>query len=442
MREGKALGLWTALALVVGNMVGAGAYLVPASLGSYGPISLAGWLVTGTGAMCLALAFARMGRIMPAEGGPYAYTRAAFGDFPAFLVAWGYWTSAWIGNAAIATAFVGYLTPLVPVLGTSPAVMACTALGAVWLLTALNAWGVREAAVFQLVTTVLKVIPLLLFATLGLAYLDVDNLTPANVSGGSSFRAIAASSVLLLWGLLGFESATVPADEVEDPKRTIFRATVLGTAATLAVYVLSTIAIMGVLPAGDLAASSAPFAEGASRLWGGWAGTAVAAAAALAGFGVLNGWILMQGQMPLGPARNGVFPAAFASLSGRGTPVFGLVVSSGLCTVLVATNYARGLLGLFEFALLLATVTVVVAYGFAAAAHVALIRRDPAKWGGPDAGRATAVSVVAAAFCVFAIAWSGWEPTFWGAVLLAAGAPLYLWSVRHHRPSTMSEEVV
>ena len=258
--------------------------------------------------MCLAIAFARMGRIMPAEGGPYAYTREAFGDLPAFLVAWGYWVSVWIGNAAIATGFVAYLTPFFPAIGASPLVMALTALGPIWLLMALNVWGLREAAIFQLVTTLLKVVPLVVFATLGLLYVDASNFTPTNVSGGSGFSAITASAVFLLWGLLGFESATVPAEEVENPERTIPRVTVLGTAVTTLIHVLSTVAIMGMMSAGELAGSSAPFADAATMIWGDWAGTVVAAGAALAAFGVLNGWVLMQGQMPPAPARDGLFP--------------------------------------------------------------------------------------------------------------------------------------
>lgn len=435
MTDKKALGLWTALALVVGNMVGVGAYLVPASLGALGPISLGGWVVTGAGAMCLALAFARMGRIMPAEGGPYAYTREAFGDLPAFLVAWGYWVSVWIGNAAIATALVGSLTPFFPMLGSSPPLMAAAALAPIWLLTALNVWGVREAAIFQLVTTLIKVVPLIVFATLGLFYIDVSNFTPINVSGGSSFSAITASAVLLLWGLMGFESATVPADEVENPERTIPTVTVLGMGVTAVIYMLSTVAIMGVMSASELAGSTAPFAEAAKMIWGDWAGTIVAVAVVVAAFGVLNGWVLMQGQMPLAPARDGLFPRPFGRLSKRGTPAFGLILSSGLCTLLVATNYTRGLLGLFEFALLLATVTVVVAYAGAAAAHVVLIRRHPGRWGGADARRAVVVSTLGFLYSCFVIVWAGWEPILWGGVLLAGGLPLYLWSVRrYHGP--------
>jgi len=418
------------MALVVGNMVGAGAYLVPAELGRYGPISLVGWGLTAAGAVCLALVFGRLGRLMPAEGGPYAYTRAAFGDLPAFLVAWGYWVSVWVGNAALATAGVAYLTPFFPVLDTTPVLQAATALGAIWILTAVNVRGVREAALLQLVTTVLKVLPLVAFATLGLLAMDTANFRPLNASGGSGLSAVTATAALTLWGFLGLESATIPADEVRDPERTIPLATVLGTVATAALYILSAVALFGAHPSSDLVATSAPFAAAATHMWGSWAGGAVAAGAALAGFGILNGWVLMQGQMPLQPARDGLFPAAFGRLNRRGSPAFGLVLSSALTTVLVLANYTRGLVGLFVFATLLATVTVLLSYLGAAAAQVAFVVREPARFGGKGARVAVVVSALGFLYSLWAVVGAGRDAVLWGGVLLALGVPVYLQGVR------------
>jgi len=430
MSRTKALGLWTAIALVVGNMVGAGAYLMPSALGRFGTISLVGWGVTAIGGVCLAVVFGRLGRILPAEGGPYAYTRRAFGDLPAFLVAWGYWVSVWVGNAAIATAFVAYLTPFVPALDAAPVAQAATALAAVWLLTAVNVWGLREAALLQLATTVLKIVPLVVVGTLGLLAVDAANFRPFNASGMPAVSAVTATAALALWGLLGLECATIPADDVEDPRRTIPLATVLGTVATTAVYVLSTVAVFGVIPSGELAGTSAPYADAAARLWGSGAGRLVAAGAAVAAFGALNGWVLMQGQMPLAPARDGLFPRAFASLSSRGTPAFTLVLSSALTTVLVAANYTRGLVGLFVFATLLATVTVLVSYLGAAAAHVVFILREPERFGGRGARTAIAVSAVAFVYSAVAFVGAGWSAMLWGAVLLALGVPIYMLGAR------------
>jgi APA family basic amino acid/polyamine antiporter len=420
------LGLWTALALVVGNMVGSGAYLLPSSLGKFGPISLVGWIVTAVGAMSLALVFARLGRIMPATGGPYAYTREAMGDAPAFLVAWGYWVSVWVANAGIATAFVAYLTPFFPGLKESPLYSGAAAVGTIWLLTAVNLRGVREAGMLQLVTTVLKVLPLVAVGTLGLLAMNTANLTPFNPGGGSGFSAVTASATLTLWAFLGLECATIPAHEVRDPERTIPLATVLGTAVTALIYLLSSAAVMGVLSAPELSASSAPFADAATRMWGSAAGKVVAAGAAVAAFGVLNGWVLMQGQMPLAPARDGLFPSRFGRLSRRKTPAFGLVLSSIFTTVLVATNYTRGLVGLFTFSALLGTVTVLLAYLGSSAGQILLIFRRPGRFGGKGATRAIVISAVAFVYSVWAIVGAGWNVVLWGAVLLTMGIPVYL----------------
>jgi APA family basic amino acid/polyamine antiporter len=296
----RRLGIWMATALVVGNMIGSGIFLLPASLAGYGGISVLGWLFTATGAVLLALVFARLGRAFPRTGGPYAYTREAFGDFVGFLTAWGYWIAAWVGNAAIAVAFVSYLGyfDAFDALNDNRVVAALVAVGAIWLLTLVNLLGVHRGGVMQVVTTVLKLVPLLAIALFGLFFIDVDNFGGFNPSGESAYGALSAIAVLTLWSFVGLESATVPAEDVDRPTRVIPRATIIGTAVTAVVYILGTTAVMGILPAGDLAGSGAPFADAADSAFGTWAGPLVAAAAAISAFGCLNGWILLQGQIP------------------------------------------------------------------------------------------------------------------------------------------------
>jgi basic amino acid/polyamine antiporter, APA family len=160
-----------ATALVVGNMIGSGVLLLPASLASVaGPISLVGWLFTGIGAMLLALVFARLGGTFPRTGGPHAYARRAFGDFVGFQTAWGYWTAVWVGYAAIAVAFVGYLAVFWPQAGTSELLGALVAVSAIWLLTAVNVLGARASRQVQVVKTVLKFVPLAVIGIVGLFF--------------------------------------------------------------------------------------------------------------------------------------------------------------------------------------------------------------------------------------------------------------------------------
>ncbi|MGH8496297.1 MAG: amino acid permease, partial [Gammaproteobacteria bacterium] len=353
--ERRKVGIWTCAALVIGNMIGSGIFLLPASLASFGAISILGWIVTAGGAVLIALVFARLSRMVPRAGGPYTYARHGFGEFAGFLIAWGYWISILCGNAAIAVAMVSYLTVFVPVLGTNGALAGGTAVAAIWLLSLVNARGVSAAGRVQVTTTILKLIPLVALGTLGFAWFDADNFLPFNVSGTSDFSAVTATAALTLWAFLGLESATIPADDVDDPSRTIPRATVLGTVVAAIVYISTTAAVMGIVAPSTLAESQAPFALAASSIWGSWAGYAVAAGAVISCFGALNGWILNSGQIPLAAARDDIFPRQFSRITPRGAPVFSLIVSATLVTILVATNYTRGLVELFTFAILLST---------------------------------------------------------------------------------------
>jgi APA family basic amino acid/polyamine antiporter len=423
----KALGLWRSTALVVGNMIGSGVFLLPASLAVFGGISIVGWLFATTGAMLVALVFGRLSRRRPEVGGLYAYTRHGFGDFAGFLVAWGYWISIWCGNAAIATAFAGYLGVFVPAISGSPALAAATAAGAIWLLSWVNSRGVREAGIMQVVTTVLKLTPLLAIGTLGLFFFNVENFRPFNLSGMPTFSAITATAALTLWAFLGLESATIPAGHVPDPERTIPRATMLGTVGGGVVYILSTVGVMGVLAPALLSGSTAPFADAASVMWGGWASYAVAAGAAISCFGALNGWILLQGQLPYAVAKDGLFPSYFARLSKRGTPIGGIIISSALATILLSMNYTRGLVESFTFIILLATLTTLVPYVMCSAAELLVSLREGGRVAGARRLATSLIPALAFLFSVWAIAGSGRDTVYWGFLLLLAGVPVYVW---------------
>ena len=194
--------------------------------------------------------------------------------------------------------------------------------------------------------------------------MNADHFTPFAPNGlgtgDGMWGGITAAAALTLWAFIGLESATVPAEEVKDPERTIPRATILGTLVTTVVYILATVAIIGVLPLGQLAESTSPFAAAASEMFGGTWGKVVAAVALISTFGCLNGWILIQGRILLAAAKDGLFPARFSRLHGRrGTPVFALVVSSLLVSALIAMNYNKALIDQFTFIILLATLTTV-----------------------------------------------------------------------------------
>jgi basic amino acid/polyamine antiporter, APA family len=417
----RVLGFWSAVSIVMGNMIGSGVFLLPASLAAYRGLSLAGWLLSAAGAVMLALVFARLARQAPAAGGPYAYTRMAFGEVPGFLVAWGYWLSVVGTLAALAVACVGYLDPFVPGIVRVPSSAAALAIVLVWIVVAINVAGVAAAGRVQVVTTALKILPLALVGIGGLVYFTPEAFVvpPADVTpiGGQLIAVVT----LTLWAFLGLECATIPADSVKDPERTIPRATIVGTVLAAVVYIVSTIGVMSLVPADALAASTAPFAEGASRLLGTGAGRFVALGAAVSCFGALNGWTLVSGQLPRAVAADGLFPSAFGHLSSRGTPARAMVIGGALATGLIVMNYSRGLVELFTFIILLATLSTLIPYVFCSLA-VWLMPGHPRPTGG-----AAVVSVLAFVFAMFAIGGAGAETVFYGFLSLLAGLPLYVW---------------
>ena len=414
------LGFWAAVAIVMGNMIGSGVFLLPASLAAYKGLSLAGWAVSAAGSVMLALVFARLARQSPAAGGPYAYTRLTFGDVPGFLVAWGYWLSVVGTLAALAIAFVGYLDPFVPAMVRTPALAAAVAIGTMWVVIAINVAGVTQAGRVQIVTVVLKILPLVVVSIGGLLHFQPGVFSLPDTAARPAASQLMAVVTLTLWAFLGLECATIPAGSVRDPARTIPRATIVGTLLTALIYVVSTIGVMSLVPPEALASSTAPFADAARRLMGDWGARFVALGAAISCFGALNGWALVAGQLPMAVASDRLFPPIFGRLGSRGTPVSGMIISGGLASALVAMNYSRGLVELFTFIILLSTLATLVPYAFCSLA-VWLVP------GQRLTGAAVIVSVLAFVYAMTAIGGAGAETVFYGFLLLLAGLPVYVW---------------
>ena len=423
----RPLGLLACVSLVIGNIIGSGIFLLPSSLAPYGTFALVAWVMTSLGAVALAIVFARLSRMLPKAGGPYAYARAAYGDFAGFWIAWGYWICLWTGVAAIAVAFGSYLKVLIPALEGNTLGCGLASIAAVWLLALVNARGIRGASRVQIVTVMIKLLPLVAIAVAGLLRMEPANIDSGRTAEMNGFGAVSAAAALTLWALLGLESATIPADAVRDPERTIPRATVLGTAIAAVVYIASTVAVMGAVPGDVLATSQAPFADAARRMWGDWAYYFVGIGAIVSCFGALNGWILLVADFPRAAARDGLFPPRFAQTNSRGVPVFALGVAVVLVTLLLAFNYsgARGLVSIFNFTILLSTLANLIPYVFCSAAPT-LVARRLGITEKPSHG-AAAVSVLAFLYSTWAIYGAGAQIALLGLLLMVAGIPVYVW---------------
>ena len=417
--EARQLGIWICLALVVGNMIGSGIFLLPANLAPLGANAIWGWLITIGGALCLATVFAGLAKAMPDAGGPYDYVARSLGAPPAFLVMWSYWISTWVTNSAISIAAVSYLSTLAPSFFAIPGVAPLFAIAFVALFTAIACTGAHVSGGVQILTSVLKVMPLIAAMVIAVMVLGQGDHQAQMAPTPVSPNGIAAAAALTLWAMLGFECATIPSERVRDPARTIPRATLLGTLAVGLIYLAASSAVFLLLPADVAATSPAPFADLVGAFWGPTASLFVVFFAAISCLGALNGWVLLQGEVPLTLARRGVFPQWFGKVNRRGMPVRAQVLSSTLSILLVAANYTRGLTELFAFMALLATVATLVLYLFATIAALRLMARG-------EMGRGLIIiTLVGAAYSLWTFYGAGKEATLWGLLLLMTALPVW-----------------
>lgn len=419
------LGFWMCLALVMGNMIGSGVFLLPASLAPYGWNAVAAWGVTIAGAVALGLVIARLTRALPEANGAIGIVEHVWGPVPGFVIGWAYWVSIWTAVVTIAVAAISYASVFVPILGRWPGV---SALALMWLLILVNLRGARAAGGFQLATTVLKLMPLIaVIVIIGiiLARDGTARLAPWPTEG-LALGQINIAATLTLWALLGFESATICANKIERPEVIIPRATVVGVVATGIIYLIVCSGIELMLPAAEAAASPAPFGLFVEREWGSGAGLAISAFAAISAIGALNGWILLQGELPLDMARRAMLPPWLAGTDDTGTPARALTVSGILASILVLLQSGSGTADLFKFMLLISTSANLWFY---LAASLTALRL----------GLVMPVAAFGAIYSIWTLWGAGVVASAWCVGLMALGLPVYLW-VRRSRAATQPAE--
>jgi len=419
----RKLGFWMCTALVVGNTIGIGIFLLPSSLAPYGFNATIGWLVTVLGCVALARVFARLAREMPNADGPYGYIRSTLGDIPAFLSIWCYWVSLWITNAAIATGVVGYLGAVFP--GVAKLQPALVALALLWAFVAINLFGVRTGGRVQVATTALKLLPMVAVALLGAWLLLTQPAVYTQHLPSAPLRLgdIVTASTVALFAMLGLESATVPAARVKDPARTIPRATIAGTVLTAVIYIIVSTVPMLLIPEAELATTSAPFATVMDRFAAAGVGRWLALFVVVSGLGALNGWTLLVGELTRTMAENGVMPAALARNNRRGAPAVALVVTGLLGSGMVLMSYSKSLVDGFTFLSKVVTAANLPLYLCCSLALAILWRRGAAT---PAVRGMLGIGLLGAAYTVFAFVGLGHEPFVLGLALAAMGLPLYL----------------
>lgn len=368
------IGPFRATALVAGNMIGSGILVAPALLAPYGQMSLIGWILTTVGALALALIFSKLAIWIPNSGGPYTYVKHVFGDFVGFQMAWGYWISSWCGSVSLLVGTLEYISVFAPEFISNTTYSMIFGLSMIWLFTYFNIRGLKETTFVGIIVFLIKVVPLVLIAAVGIFYADFSQVFTFEKCDWSS---LGSMSTVLLWAFIGLESATIPSEEVENPQTTIPVATIAGVLLTATVYILGAIVITGVLPQAELIKSAAPYVDSASKICGrpGYLFMIITGIIGLAGS--LNGWILIQGQVPYAAAKEGLFPAVFLKTNKNGVPR-GVVIGSVLMSVMFIMTHQESLvknLRLFidiaVLAMLLPYFYSVIAYGY-----LAVMKRD------------------------------------------------------------------
>ncbi|QXQ06272.1 amino acid permease [Sphingosinicellaceae bacterium] len=334
----KQLGLGLATALVAGNMIGSGIYLLPLTTATIGSMTIVSWVVIAAGALLLALVFARVAVLRLTAGCTLSdIVRAEFGGFAAYLWSFLYWLSATTGCIAVALAAIGYLAWFVPRLA-EPWWTVVGTVAALWIMTAANLFGARLVARIEAGALVIGLVPVLLVAVAGWWWFSADIFTASwNVSGQPITTALPASLVLIFWAFTGLESAAMASAVVANPARDVPIATVGGVAVAAVIYIAACTALSGITPALEMARQTAPFADAVARAVGGIAGGLVAACALIKASGTLGGWLLVGAETARAGAHAGLFPRGLYEDFDRPPRRALLLIAAGLSLVTLAT---------------------------------------------------------------------------------------------------------
>ncbi|EHQ8319949.1 arginine/agmatine antiporter [Salmonella enterica] len=415
------VGLIPVTLMVSGNIMGSGVFLLPANLAATGGIAIYGWLVTIIGALALSMVYAKMSSLDPSPGGSYAYARRCFGPFLGYQTNVLYWLACWIGNIAMVVIGVGYLSYFFPIL-KDPLVLTLTCVAVLWIFVLLNIVGPKMITRVQAVATVLALVPIVGIAVFGWFWFKGETYMAAwNVSGMNTFGAIQSTLNVTLWSFIGVESASVAAGVVKNPKRNVPIATIGGVLIAAVCYVLSTTAIMGMIPNAALRVSASPFGDAARMALGDTAGAIVSFCAAAGCLGSLGGWTLLAGQTAKAAADDGLFPPIFARVNKAGTPVAGLLIVGVLMTIFQFSSMSPNAAKEFGLVSSVSVIFTLVPYLYTCAALLLL--------GHGHFGKARPlyllITFVAFVYCIWAVIGSGAKEVMWSFVTLMVITALY-----------------
>lgn len=417
MSSQRKIGFWSVVSLVLGSQIGSGIFMLPAGLSAYGSAGLVSWIISGTGAVLLALVFAELCKLYPKTGGPHAYVTAAFGPHAGFFTAWSYWVISWVSSSVVVITAVSYFGALLG--GFSPYVNLMFEVSLLLIFMGVNLLGVRTSGQAEFIFTLLKIVPLLLLPMACISYINMDNFVPFNPSELSTPKALSAAALFTFWGFIGVETATTPAGSIDNPTKTIPRAITLGTIAVAFIYLFNSAAVMGVVPPAELQGSTAPFTDVTRIIFGGNWHHVISIVASIVCIGTLNAWILTSGQIALGAAQDRLFPKLFSYQNKHEAPVWGIVLSTlGVIPLLFFTlqdSLIQQLMKIIDISVM----AFLLVYGLCIVSYLKLCYQRQMPF------MKKLLGWLAAAFCIWTLLASDWIMLGLSLLVFITGIPIY-----------------
>lgn len=425
----KDMGIILATALVTGNMMGSGIFMLPATLAKIsGPgATIIAWLITGIGSIFLALSFGNLGTKFPSTGGPYEYNKRAFGKYTGFTSAWLYWNGSWIGNAAVVVAIGSYAGTLIPAISNNHLIGFLFTSAILWIFTLVNIFGVKVASKVQTIITIFELVLFITFIFVAATHFNLNNIGPL-FPKGKGISTVPAASAFTLWAFIGLESASVAAGEIKNPEVNVKRSTIFGILIAVIMYICINFFAMGAMSQGRLAASQAPIGDIFSAILGSRIGKLITLGAVISVLGTTVGWLLSTARMAYAAGVDGVFPKVFSKLHPKfKTPYVALIIGSALANILLLFNYAKGFSAAFTFIVLLATLSYLPIYAMTAASEILLLFKKGSNFNIGKFITKSIIPLLGFSYAVWAIYGSGAETVMYGFTMMLLGVPFYIY---------------
>ena len=422
-KKSKKMGVRQMTIITAVNMMGSGIILLPANLAQVGTISLLSWLVTTAGATCLAYAFARAGTFSNRQGGMGGYADYAHGHSGNFMTNYTYFISLVIANVAIAVATIGYGANFFgDTLGPWPTAVAVIAV--LWLASILNFGGARRTGNISQITVWGVIIPVAGLSIIGWFFFSPHLFSSSwNPHHFALFHAVTSSIAVTLWAFLGLETACANTGEVENPKKNVPIAVMLGTLIAGTLYIVSTSVIGGIVPGHELANSNAPFGLVFAHMFNPTIGKIVIAMMVISCFGSLFSWQFTIAEVARSSAVVGYFPKLFRHVTKAGAPIIGICVITVAQTAISFMTVSPSLDKQFTVLLDLSVMTNLIPYLLSMSALMVLQHAEHVS--AKLARRANIIAVLATIYCLYALHTTGTTAMMWGGIITLAGWGIY-----------------